>query len=675
MNAPANDPLFQPLKIKHLTLKNRIMSTSHAISYGENGMPTERYQRYHEEKARGGIGLTMFGGSSVVAPDSPSVFGQLDVGRDEIIPYFRQFAERVQRHGSALMCQITHMGRRTSAQAGDWLPIVAPSAVREPLHRGIPKEMDRHDIARIVKAYGAGARRCKEGGLDGCEVIASGHLLDQFWSPAVNKRTDEFGGSLANRMRFGMMVFEEIRRQVGDDFLVGVRMTMSEGFEGGMSEEECLEIAKTHTDSGLLDFLNLVQGRIDTEAGLATYMPGMAIPLGPYLEAAGRFKRAVSLPVFHATRIADIATARHAIREGHLDMVAMTRAHIADPHIAAKIARGEENRIRPCVGATYCSDHRLCIHNPATGREDSMPHVIAKSEGARKKIVVVGGGPGGLEAARVSAERGHDVVLFEAAAELGGQVLLAARGGWRRDIIGIVDWRVAELEHLGIRVVMNCLAGDDTVAAETPDVVIVATGGLPDLEWLEGHDRCHSVWDVLGGSVQLSGDVLLYDGVNRNQGASCAAHLADKDLKLEMVTRDHMSAQQAGYLNIPFYLRDFYRAGVVMTPDRRLSGVEWMNGKLRAVLVNEYSDQEEERIVDHVIVEHGTKPLDGLYHDLRGGSRNDGVTDIDALLAGRPQPEDLNPDGAYQLFRIGDAVASRDIHGAIFDALRLCKDL
>ncbi|WP_245815116.1 oxidoreductase [Shimia gijangensis] len=397
------------------------MSTSHACGLEVNGFPQNAYQRYHEEKAKGGIGLTMFGGSSNVAPDSPSVFQQLDVGTDEIIPHLQQLSERVHKYGSALMCQITHLGRRGDPHADNWLPSIAPSPIRKTLHRSFPKEMDKHDIQRVVKAYGAAARRCKDGGLDGIETLASSHLIGQFLSPFTNTRTDEFGGSLENRCRFGLMVHEEIRRQVGDDFIVGIRYVVDEEFEG-LAFEDAVKIAHILEREGQIDFFNAIYGKMDTYRGLAMdNMPGMASPIAPWLQAVGAFKKEVSLPVFHAAKIADIATARYAIKEGLLDLVAMTRAHIADPHIVAKLMRGEEDRIRPCVGATHCMTgfRPRCLHNAASGQENKLPHVAGQATSPGKKVVVVGGGPAGLEAARICAERGHDVVLLEAGTALG----------------------------------------------------------------------------------------------------------------------------------------------------------------------------------------------------------------------------------------------------------------
>jgi len=670
-----HDPLLQPLRLKGLVLKNRIMSMSHATRYEEDGKPQERYQLYHEEKAKGGIALTMFGGSSNVAVDSASVFGQLYVGDDGIIPYFEQLARRVHRHGAALMCQITHLGGRTHWRADNWLPVVAPSRFREPLHRAISKEMDRQDIDRIVKAFGAAAWRCKAGGLDGVEVNAHGHLIGQFWSPDTNRRTDEFGGTIDNRCRFGLMVIEEIRRRVGDDFVVGLRMQIDEGIDGVLGEDDCREIAQRHERSGLVDFFNLNHGRIDTELGLASYMPGMSGGLAPFLEKVGRFRSKLSLPVFHSCRITDLATARHAIRNNLIDMVGMTRAHMADPHIVSKLMDGAEDRIRPCVGATYCSWQRLCIHNPATGREQSLPHAIGRAPKSRK-VVIVGAGPAGLEAARVSALRGHDVVLFEANQRPGGQILLAARSQSRRDLIGIIDWRVAEVERAGVRMAMNVVADSEMVVAEDPEIVITATGGLPDTMFCEDAGTgVASTWDVLGGAVQIPKSVLLFDGTGLVNGPTCAETLLKLGTRVIYVTRDHHVAKETSHLETPFILKMLYEAGATILPDRVLVEARREQGKTYVKLRNELTGEQEEHSSDLVVIEHGTLPCDDLYRDLRPLSRNDGVIDLDALMRGQPQVGMANPDRRFSLFNIGDSVASRDIHAAILDALRLCKDL
>ncbi len=677
MTAP-RDPLLQPLKLKHLTLKNRIMSTPHEPAYAEDGMPKDRYQLYHVAKAKGGIAMTGFGGSATVALDSPSVFGQLNVSTDDIIPFFRQFADRIHRHDSTLVCQLSHLGRRTVWDKADWLPVVAPSRVREPQHRAFPKEMDQADITRIRASYGDAARRCREGGLDGCELLHHGHLPEQFFSPLTNFRTDAYGGSFENRLRFTLEVLEVMREAVGPDFILGIRQGMNEAQEGGIGLEEGAEAASIVAKSGLVDYITMNFGRIDTDHALSYHIPGMRFPLAPWVAEIAKIRDRIPVPVFHACKIADLSSARHAVESGILDMAGMVRAHIADPEIANKLAAGQEDRIRPCVGAGYCLDRIYlggtthCIHNAATGREATMPPVIAPSDGPRKKVVVVGGGPGGLEAARVSATRGHEVVLFEASGALGGQVLLAARAAWRKDLIGIVDWLAAEVERLGVDIRWDTMAEETDVLAENPDVVIIATGGLPDTEFVPGGAECLSTWDVLSGQ-ELSGSVLVYDDCGQPQGPSCADFLSRKPgVSVEMVTPDRAAAVEMGTMNFPIFMEHFYKNGVIVTPDHRLASVAREGNRLRARFTNEFGGPEIDRIVDHVVVEHGTLPLNDVFQDLRGASCNDGVIDFERLTANRPQE---STGEGFQLFCIGDAVSSRNIHAAIYDALRLCKDL
>ena len=675
------DPLLQPFQLKHLTLKNRILSTAHEPTYAEDAKPKLRYQLYQEEKAKGGIALTMFGGSSNIALDSTDAFGQIYVGDDSIIPYFQQMADRVHPYGTALMCQITHMGRRTFSDTEHWLPTIAPSCVREPAHGSFPKEMEDFDIKRVVKAYGAGARRCQEGNLDGVEIESYGHLFDSFWTPLVNRRTDRYGGSLENRMRFSLEALEEIRKQVGPDFIVGIRMSGDEVVKGGLTHRECLEIIRILVKTGMLDFFNIVKGYIATDEALSHMIPIMGTPSSPHLDLAAAVKSEIDLPVFNAARIADVATARYAIREGLIDMVGMTRAHMTDPYIVEKIERGEEDQIRPCVGAGYCDDRgfqgreALCIHNPATGREATMPHVISKTGGNSRKVVVVGAGPAGLEAARVSAERGHRVVLFEANRVPGGQVQLAARVPRRKDMIGIVDWLYQQVKRLGVDVRLNCYAQAGEILAEDPDVVIIATGGQPNITFLEeGADLVVTSWDILNASVQPAETVLLFDDIGQHQGVACAEFIAEKGSKLELVSPVRAIAKEIGGINYPAYFRIFYDNGVTMTPNLWLTAVHRRGDKLVTSLYNEYNKSTVERKVDQVVVEHGTLPVSECYFELKAGSSNLGEVDFEALISGRPQTLSKNPEGTYQLFRVGDAVASRNVHAAIYDSLRLCKD-
>ncbi len=329
-----NDPLLQPYQLKHLTLKNRVMSTSHEPAYSEDGMPKERYRLYHAEKAKGGMAMTMTAGSAIVSRDSPAAFGNLQAYRDEIVPWLRELADSCHEYDCKVMIQLTHLGRRTGWNKADWLPVLSASPVREPAHRSFPKTAEDWDIERIVADYASAAQRMKEAGLDGMEFEAYGHLMDGFWSPATNHRDDEYGGSLDNRLRFTWQVIDAVRKAVGEDFVVGIRMVADEDFSAGLSKDEGVEIARRLAVSGKFDFLNIIRGSIETDAALTKVIPITGMRSSPHLDFAGEVKAATKFPVFHAARISDVAAARHAIASGKLDMVGMTRAHLADPHAA-----------------------------------------------------------------------------------------------------------------------------------------------------------------------------------------------------------------------------------------------------------------------------------------------------------------------------------------------------
>lgn len=669
-SAATRDPLLQPLQIRGLTIRNRIMSTSHACGLQVAGYPQEAYQAYHAEKARGGIGLSMFGGSSNVAADSPNIFSQLNVGDDGIIPHLQKFSDRMHEHGAALMCQITHLGRRADPYQDEWMPAIAPSALRETLHRAIPREMDRHDIDRVIAAYAAAAKRCEEGGLDGIETLTGGHILGQFLSPRTNLRTDAFGGSLENRMRFTLMVHEAMREATSDAFVIGIRWVVDEGPDGMLRPEESVRAAQMLQAAGGVDFFNAIYGSMDTMRALVMEnMPGTGTPIAPWVENVGRFKREVDLPVFHAARISDLASARHAVAAGHLDMAGMTRAQIADPHLVAKLEAGQEDRIRPCVGAQHCqSQYRpKCLHNAVTGRETLLPHDVKPAE-RRRRAVVVGAGPGGLEAARVLALRGHDVSVHEAAAQPGGQLVLAATG-WRRDLSGIIDWRLAELERAGVNVHYNAYMEAADIEALNPDLVILATGGLPQTEFGAGADLVISAWDVIGGQAKAEGRVLVWDGTGRHPAPMAAKLAHDAGAEVAFTTIDAGLAQDLTYAETTRWRTEFSRAGLTAMPDLRLVSVARADNRLTATLLNELTHAEVQMNVDQVIVDMGTVPDTEMFAALRGASGNDGVTDVDALIARRPQPMGR---GGYQLHRIGDAQASRNVHAAIYDAFRLC---
>jgi 2,4-dienoyl-CoA reductase-like NADH-dependent reductase (Old Yellow Enzyme family)/thioredoxin reductase len=680
--------LFAPITINKLTIRNRIISTAHAEVYAENGLPGERYLRYYEEKAKGGLGLAICGGSSPVSIDSPQGWWKsVDLSHDRIVEPLARLAQTMHRHGAKIMIQATHMGRRSNYHGEHWPHLMTPSGVREPVHRGNAKTIELHEIRRIAQDFAAAARRVQAAGMDGIEISAAHqHLIDQFWSPRTNKRTDEYGGSLQNRLRFGVEVLTAVREAVGRDFCVGLRMCGDEFHEDGLSHEMLKEIAQAMEQTGLIDFISVIGSGADTHNTLANCMPPMALPPEPFVHLASGIKSAVSLPVMHAQSIRDPVQAERILANGMCDLVGMTRAHIADPHLVAKIRDGREDQIKQCVGANYCIDRQyngldvLCVQNAATSREQVMPHLIEKTAGRKRKVVVVGAGPAGLEAARVARERGHDVVLFEKNDQVGGQILLAAKAPQREQMAGIVRWFDMETRRLGVDRRLDVCADAQAILAEQPDIVVLATGGTSHTgqvpAWGVQDGLAVSSWDILSGKVAPGKNVLVYDGVSNHAGAGVADFLASRGSVVEIVTPDVKIADDVGGTTFPIFYRRLYALGVVMTPNYWLDSVAREGDKLIAVLRNEYTEEQEERAVDQVVIENGIVPSDGLYWELKERSANRGETDVHTLFTGQPQPglsQDLG-NGRFLLFRVGDCISMHNIHGAIYDALRLCKD-
>ena len=678
-----NDPLLKTFKLKHLNLKNRIITTSHEPAYNENGMPKDRYIAYHLERAKGGIAMTMTAGSAVVSRDSPPSFDNIHAFKDEVVPWVKKLTNTIHDQDCAIMIQLTHLGRRTSWNKGDWLPSISSGKHREPAHKAFPKVMENWDIERVIKEYGDAAERMKEGGMDGIELEAQGHLIGQFMSPLTNELDSKYGGNFENRLRFTFDVLSAIRKKVGEKFILGIRCVFDEVQDGGINETEGLKLAKLLSKSGKVDYLNINRGRIHTDPILTKHIPIQGMKNAPHLDFAGIIKKEVDLPIFHASKISDVATARHAITSGLVDMIGMTRAHLADPHIVKKIIEKREGDIRPCVGATYCLDRiyqgeeALCIHNAATGRELKMPNIIPLTK-KKKKIVIVGAGPGGLEAARIAADRGHNVVVFEAASNPGGQIRLLARSKRRKEMLGIIDWRMEQCLKRNVKFNFNIYAESKDIIEENPEITIIATGGIPNLELFETKkdlEHVFSSWDIISGDIKPAANILIYDEAGDHAGMQSAEIAIEEGSKVEFMTPDRSISSEIMGMNLTPYLKNFQNKEITYTIARRLLGVSIKGNTLNAMIGSDYGNFKYNSNYDQVIINYGTKPLDDLYFELVPLSINAGEVNYKKLIKGLDQDIIVNNKNKFKLYRIGDAISSRNIHAAIYDALRLLKEI
>ncbi len=678
------DSLLQSFKLKHLNLKNRIITTSHEPAYNEDGFPKDRYVAYHLERAKGGIAMTMTAGSTVVSKDSPPSFDNIHAYKDEVVPWIKKLTEAIHDQDCKIMIQLTHLGRRTSWNKGDWLPSISSGKHREPAHKAFPKVAESWDIERIIKEYGDAAERMKQGGMDGVELEGQGHLIGQFLSPLTNELDTEYGGSLENRLRFTLDVLSDIRSKVGQKFIVGIRCVFDEVEKGGITKSDGLKIAKILSDSGLIDYLNINRGRIHTDPILTKHIPIQGMKSAPHLEFAGEIKKEVNLPIFHASKISDVATARYAISNGLVDMIGMTRGHLADPHIVKKIKEKREDDIRPCVGATYCLDRiyqgeeALCIHNAATGRELKFPNIISKSI-IKKKIVVVGAGPGGLEAARIAAERGHEVIVFEAAPNPGGQIRLCAKSARRKDMMGIIDWRMQQCIKKNVKFNFNIIAEAQDVINENPDTIIIATGGMPNLELFETKKDLENVftsWDIISGDVKLAENILIYDEAGDHTAMQSAEIAIEKGSTVEFMTPDRLISSEIMGMNLTPYLKNLQNKKITYSIAKRLIDVSIKGNKLNATIGSDYDENfKNNSIYDQIFLNYGVKPLDELYFNLVSFSKNEGEVNYTKFIKGEIQNIIKNKNNKFNLYRIGDAVSSRNIHAAIYDALRLVINL
>lgn len=545
-------PLFAPLTLGPKSAPNRFVFAAHQTNLATHNRFEQPHIAYYAARAAGGVGLIVLEGSVVHPSDRPyeyCVFGFAEA----VVPGYRQVAEAVHHHGALALAHLTHSGMQGSSHVSQ-LPLWAPSPVPEVNSRELPKEMEPEDIAAVVAGFARGAAYALQGGLDGVEINAGqDSLVRQFLSPLTNTRIDEYGGSVENRLRFARAIIRAVREQTGRDAIVGLRLCGDEHAPwAGLKPEDAAELAGLLAADGHLDYISVTSGSI--YSGHMT-RPGLFMPPGFAAHLAGAIKAVVDIPVFAQGSIVDPKMAAGLLVEGQADAVEMTRALIADPDLPSKVRDGRPEDVRPAILSNQdniinmVQNPRIsCVNNPAAGYEGDAEFAPLTPAAVSRRVLVVGGGAAGLEAARVAALRGHRVLLCEQSERLGGTLRLAALAPGRDRLALAVDWLAGQVDKLSIEVRLGVVVTPELVQAEAPDAVIVAVGGQPGeiagLDLSQAH-RVATPRQVLRGDVpETPGKAVLLDMMGDQVGMGVAEWLSDRGWHVEVVTSDMFVGQR-----------------------------------------------------------------------------------------------------------------------------------
>ena len=637
--------LLSPVQVGRLTVPNRVLVTAHTTNYSNNGLPTERDAHYYEERARGGAGMIVIGALRC-HPTSMNAPYNIRAYDPAVVPAFQRISDAVHRHGSVVIGQVLHMGRQINPVYSR-LPVWAPSPIPCPINKVVPHEMTRAEIREVIEHFALSAHHAKQGGMDGIEIHgAHGYLIQQFMSPWSNVRIDAYGGSLENRLRFVYDVIDAVRDAVGDDFTVGFRLSAEEFTDGGLDLAQMMGICQLLEATGKLNFLSVSQSNYNPTS-FQTMIPDMYFGQAPYVQFAGAIKdKTDGIPVFTVARILDPHQADEIIASQAADMVGMTRAHIADPEIVRKARENRPDDIRLCIGCNQGCAHMIhqrqpmtCVQNPAVGYEDTrgvLP-LLGKVKQPRH-VMIVGGGPAGMEAAVTAAQRGHKVHLYEQSDRLGGQINTLVRVPERSDYYDVVRWREHMLEKLGVTVHLHTTITDALVREINPDVLLVATGSKPVTMPINGLDpaKALTVEDALHNPAQVGDNVLLLDKDGHYRATATAEYLAQRGKTVTLLT-----ANPDVGTDIP---------------------------KINLVGVNERFAKYGIRVLTHASITHADG--DSIHYRQRGFV--DHLAHVDTVVMALPrvantQRHDALRQAAPDVRFIGDCLAPRRALDAIWD--------
>ena len=646
--------LWTPLALGPVTVRNRIVFSAHLTNYACDGKPTEQHAAYYAARASGGAGLIVTEEHSTHPTDWP--YEKLIHGfHRDVIPGYRAITDAVHRHRVPIFAQINHNGGQASSMYTR-LPVWAPSAVADPLFREVPKAVTRGEIDEIVAGYAQVAEHCAEGGFDGIELQCShSSIVRGFLSPATNKRTDEYGGSLFNRARLMIDIVAAVRRAIGSNLALGVRICGDELIEGGTTIDDAVQVARLVEATGQVDYINTSIGV--ATASLFMIEASMHIPPGYALFIPSAIRKAVDLPVVGVGRFKDPLQAERALAEGHCDLVGIVRGQIADADFAAKAKAGATDDIRLCLSCNQECVGRMglnrwlgCIENPTTGQEaramrDEPPGGAHFS--SRRSVAIIGAGPGGLQAAIAAARAGHTVTVYEKERHAGGQVRLAASVPNRAEFGDMIRNQLTECRRLGVTIEYGVSAWPGLIAERQPDHVIVAVGAEPQRPWWvpADADQVVDVRAVLDGSASPAGDVVVIDELGFHQATSVAELLADRGCNVEIVTNSMVVGQDLGItLDMENWWMRANAKGIVQSTDLVAMGMGEPAPRRVLNLLHHPTGTNVTRSPDWVVLAVPGSPVEWLYDELKAA----GVS----------------------VERVGDCVAPRRAHAAVIEGER-----